>query len=230
MAAKRKTKAGLGLLLHDDEYTTSLDAKIWPIRSCFHPHDDEAKEAKKETCVICFDDDIDPCYMFSVSKCGHRFCVNCVKKHIEVKLLDGTLPNCLEHGCESQLCIDRCRTFLTLKLIWMWEQRIREDTIPSKERVYCPNCSYLMSKTELFSFSGSAFRRCFKCSASFCFYCRVTWHSELSCTDYMKLHPSPQNVDDAKLESLANLKGWRQCHRCQHMVELSSGCIHITCR
>ncbi|CAA7025047.1 unnamed protein product [Microthlaspi erraticum] len=190
MAAMRKSKAGLGLLLHDDYISiTTLDVKA----------------AKNGSCVICLDDDIDPHLMFSIDKCGHWFCLNCVKQHIEVKLLDGKIPDCLQHRCESQLSIDRCCNFLTQKLSLMWAQRIREDSIPSDERVYCPNprCSYMMSKTELLSFSGCAFRRCFKCSASFCIYCKVPWHSKLSCTDYKKLHSILQD-DDAKLQSLAN--------------------------
>ncbi|VVB16683.1 unnamed protein product [Arabis nemorensis] len=188
----------------------------------------------KESCVICFGDDIDSDLMFLVDECGHRFCFNCVKKHIEVKLIDRMIPNCLVHRCESQLSFDRCGKFLTLKLSSMWKQRIKEDSTPLKERVYCPyqSCSYLMSKTELFSLFRYTHRKsCFKCGGSFCVRCKVPWHSRLSCTDYKKLHSRPQNDNyDVKLKSLAKLKGWRQCGKCQHMIERTSGCKHITCR
>lgn len=81
----------------------------------------EAKEAKKETCVICLDEDIGSDVMFAVDKCGHRFCINCVIQHIEVKLLDGTFTSCLQHRCKSHLSIDRCDKILTLKLSLMWK-------------------------------------------------------------------------------------------------------------
>ncbi|CAL9244339.1 unnamed protein product [Arabidopsis halleri] len=165
----------------------------------------KAKAAKKVSCVICFEDtDFD--LLFSVDKCGHRFCFNCVKQHIEVKLLDGKIPNCLHHRCKSQLSIDRCDMLLNPKLRKMWKQRISEDTIPFRERVYCPykRCSYLMTKTELYRpiSSKSGLRRCLKCGNSFCFYCKVPWHSTLSCTDYRKLKLYRQN-EDTELESLA---------------------------
>lgn len=252
MAAKSKKAAvnlGLGLalsdqtddllfktkgLLQEDYYMTSIEAEIIrPTRTFWFRR--LAKATKKETCVICFED-IDSDLMFYVDRCGHRFCFNCVKQHIEVKLLDGTIPNCPQHRCKSQLPIDRCVKLLTPKLLLMWKQRIKEDSTPLTERVYCPypNCSYLMSETEteteLFSFYGSGQRRCLKCGGSFCVYCKVPWHSTLSCTDYKKLHPDPQNEADVKLKSLANLEGWRQCGKCQHMVELSYGCNHISCR
>ncbi|CAA7025046.1 unnamed protein product [Microthlaspi erraticum] len=204
---------------------TSLDVGI-RTRSTWYPRRETKKTAKKESCVICLDDDIDPHLMFSVDKCRHRFCLNCGKRHIKAKLLDGKVPDCLQHRCKSQLRIARCVMLLTRKLRLMWEERITEDSIPLHKRLYCPNprCSYLMSTTELLSSSESTYRRCFICGTSFCIYCKVPWHSKLSCSDYKKLHTNLQD-DDAKLKSLANLKGWRQCGRCQHMVELSSGCI-----
>lgn len=65
--------------------------------------------------------------MFLVGECGHRFCLNCVKQHIQLKLLDGKIPTCLEHWCKSQLCIDTCVKLLNPKLFLMWEQRIKEE-------------------------------------------------------------------------------------------------------
>ncbi|CAA7032108.1 unnamed protein product [Microthlaspi erraticum] len=199
--------------------------------------DAEAKDSKKESCVICTEDNIDSELMFSVDKCGHRFCLNCVERNIAVNLLDGTIPNCLEHRCKSQLSIDRCGMLLTRKLSLMWRQRIKENSTPLDERIYCPDqsCSYLMSKKELGSSvdDESGLRRCFKCFRSFCLRCKVPWHSSLSCKAYKKLHPNPQDdddEDDAKLRSLAKRKGWRQCGKCHYMVERIEGCFFMRCR
>ncbi|CAH2069649.1 unnamed protein product [Thlaspi arvense] len=190
---------------------------------------------KKEHCVICFDD-IDSDLMFYAVSCGHRFCSECVKRHIEVKLVDGEIPNCPQHRCKSLLSIDDCDELLNPKLSLMWMPKIDESSVPLTDRVYCPyqTCSYLMSKTELslslYAEKSSGRRRCFKCGGDFCVHCQVPWHSELSCDEYKKLHPNPQESDDAKLRSLANLNKWRQCPKCQHMVGRSYGCIRITCR
>ncbi|KAG7534904.1 IBR domain [Arabidopsis thaliana x Arabidopsis arenosa] len=198
--------------------------------SMFYQAKEAKEEAKKDTCGICMED-IDPGLMFSACVYyGHRYCLTCVISHIEVKLLDGMKPNCPQPLCKCQLSMARCGEILTEKLSLMWKQRIREDSIPYSQRVYCPyqRCSYLMSKTELSSSSAEyGRRRCFKCGGDFCIHCKVPWHSKLTCTKYKRLHT--QN-DDAELKSLANLREWRQCSNCQHMIERSSGCDHMTCR
>lgn len=173
-------------------------------------------------------EDIDPSLMFSACVYGHRYCLTCVKSHIEVKLLDGMKPNCPQPLCKCQLSMARCSEILNEKLSLMWKQRIREDSIPYSQRVYCPyqRCSYLMSKTELSSSSAEyGRRRCFKCGGDFCIHCKVPWHSKLTCTKYKRLH-----TQNDVLKSLANLREWRQCSNCQHMIERSSGCDHMTCR
>ncbi|XP_010446216.1 PREDICTED: E3 ubiquitin-protein ligase RNF14-like [Camelina sativa] len=176
-------------LLHND-HMASMVRETRP-RGAFYPR--QTKAAKKEFCVICFEDIDSELIMFPADECGHSFCSTCVKKYIEVKLLAGRIPNCLGLRCTSMLSIDRCRNLLTPKLNCMWRQRIIEH---SADRVYCPYQT-----------------KCFKCGGSFCLHCMVPWHSSLSCTDYKKLHPNPLNEEDTKLMSLANLEGWRQCGR-----------------
>ncbi|KAG2274577.1 hypothetical protein Bca52824_057132 [Brassica carinata] len=189
--------------LQDDYMTLMGRRAMYPL--C------KAKSSKeKESCVICFDEDIDSDLMFS--------------------LLDGTIPNCLHHGCTTQLSVDTCgQCPFDSGDVFESKERTKENSVPYNERVYCPykNCSYLMSRTELVLGSACGHRKCLKCGCFFCFYCKAPWHSMLSCTDYKKLHSNTQN---AKLISLANLSGWRQCGKCNHMVERSGGCGHMTCR
>lgn len=188
--------------------------------------------AQKNTCSICFDDDIQ---IFSMVLCGHWFCVECTKRHIETKLLEGRVPRCPHYGCKSNITLRSCAHLLAPKLRTIWLQKIKEESVPVKERVYCPNpsCSTLMSKTELskFSFTKEArsMRCCFDCGEPFCINCKVPWHSNLSCKDYKRLGPNP-TTNDMMLKVLANKKMWRQCEKCQHVIELVEGCFHVTCR
>ncbi|VYS59442.1 unnamed protein product [Arabidopsis thaliana] len=186
-----------------------------------------------KTCSICSGDNIEPEQIFSVALCGHEFCMECVKQHIEVKLLSGGVPRCLHYQCESNITLGSCGNILTSKLKAMWELRIEEESIPVAERVYCPNplCSSLMSVTKLSNSTREdvTMRTCVKCGEPFCINCKLPWHSNLSCNDYKSLGPNP-TADDIKLKALANQKMWRQCENCQNVIELSEGCIHITCR
>ncbi|XP_020883107.1 uncharacterized protein LOC110228960 isoform X2 [Arabidopsis lyrata subsp. lyrata] len=195
----------------------------------------DVKAEQGENCVICFEE-TDAERMFFTNECIHRHCFTCVKQHVKVKLLSGTVPTCLDYGCKFELTLESCSKVLTPKLIEMWKQKMKEDSIPAVERIYCPypNCSTLMSKTERSKSTDegsnqSNVRTCVKCNGLFCIDCKVPSYSDLSCADYKKLHPDPL-VDDLKLKSLANDKMWRQCVKCRHMIELSHGCNHMTCR
>lgn len=183
-----------------------------------------------EICVICLEetkaDD-----MFVNDKCFHRHCVSCVFQFVLVKLRDGNFPTCLDDGCKVELTLESCSEILTPKLIKMWNDKMKEDSIPPAERIYCPyqNCSTLMSKSDFAKSDPSNVGECVKCSGRFCIECEVPMHSELSCAEYKKLHPEPL-VDDLKLKSLAKEREWRQCVKCQHLIEHSIGCNHMTCR
>lgn len=195
------------------------------------PH--QAKATRKTTCKICLDDDINAKQMFCVEKCRHRLCFECMKRHVEVRLLEGSVMRCPYYRCKSKLTFGSCENILTPKLKYMWQQRIIEDLIPVTERIYCPNprCSALMSETELSkSTKESGDRRnCYQCGQFFCINCKVSWHSNLSCDDYKRLHPYPTENDE-KIKTLANQNMWRQCGECQHMIELSEGCVQVKCR
>ncbi|XAR59783.1 Ubiquitin--protein ligase [Bertholletia excelsa] len=191
-----------------------------------------------ETCVICLED-MDTRQIFSVDGCSHRYCFSCMRQHVEVKLLHGMVPKCPYEGCNSELKIESCRTFLTPKLIEIMSQRIREASIPSTDKIYCPypKCSALMSKIEVLDYSVKASvrdvqhgaRKCMKCENIFCINCKVPWHNNLSCLEYKRRNPYPP-PEDLKLKTLADRNLWRQCVKCNHMIELAAGCFHMTCR
>lgn len=131
--------------------------------------------ARKETCSICTDDDISSDKMFSVYICHHRFCSECVKRHIEVRLLEGRTMTCPHDGCQSKLSYVSCVNLLTPKLKEIWRQKLIEDLIPVTKRVYCPDprCSALMSETELSikkstDDKAGVRRFCVRCRKPFC--------------------------------------------------------------
>lgn len=192
----------------------------------------------KETCVICLEDS-NMNHIFSVDDCMHRYCFSCMKQHVEMKLLHGLLPTCPHEGCKSELRLDSCRTFLTSRLIEIMSQRLKEASISVTEKVYCPypKCSALMSKREALEYSKNAIvgaqrsgaRKCVKCTGHFCIDCKVPWHNNMTCFEYKQSNPYPPQ-EEAKLKNLAATNLWRQCVKCNHMIELSAGCYHMTCR
>ncbi|XP_019085142.1 PREDICTED: E3 ubiquitin-protein ligase RNF144B-like [Camelina sativa] len=183
----------------------------------------------KTTCRICFDD-INVDEMFYVHPCRHIFCSECVEGHIEVRLSEGYRMTCPRYLCRSELILGNCVNILTPKLKEMWQQRVIDESIPVTDRVYCPipTCSALMSVSEFDQRTGVR-SCCVKCGEHFCIKCKVPWHNNLSCCEYKRSHPNPTE-NDKKLETLANKKLWRQCSKCQQMIELASGCFFLICR
>ncbi|KAJ0248189.1 RING/U-box superfamily protein [Hirschfeldia incana] len=190
-----------------------------------------SKAAQGETCAVCLED-TNADRMFLTDECNHRHCFSCVKQYVEVKLLRGIVPTCLGIGCKSELTLESCSEILTPRMTEMWKRKMREDSIPAAERIYCPypNCEMLMSKSDLSGRANqSKVQECVICRGHFCIDCKVPSHTDMSCDDYKKLHPDSL-VDDIKLKSLANDNCWRQCVKCRHLIELSQGCNHMTCR
>ncbi|CAJ2654352.1 unnamed protein product [Trifolium pratense] len=201
------------------------------------PAESSSSKSLKETCVICLED-TDHSQFFSVDGCQHRYCFSCMKQHVEVKLLHGMVPICPHEGCKNELLVDSCRKFLTSKLVETMQQRKVEASIPHTEKIYCPypRCSALMSKSEVLNYSKSLMgsehslpKKCVKCHGLFCFGCKVPWHSGMTCYTYKRLNPNPP-ADDVKLKFLASRSLWKQCVKCNHMIELAEGCYHMTCR
>ncbi|KAK3036827.1 hypothetical protein RJ639_031305 [Escallonia herrerae] len=198
----------------------------------------ELSRAKKETCVICLED-TDVGHIFSIDGCMHRYCISCMKQHVEVKLLHGILPKCPHEGCNIELKIESYKNLLTPKLIDIMSQLKKEASIPVTEKIYCPypKCSALMSKSQVLEYSKKEFatldrfgaRKCLNCHGTFCINCKVPWHSGITCLEYKRRNPNP-HAEDAKLKTLAARNLWRQCVKCNHMIELAEGCYHMTCR
>ncbi|KAK8463927.1 hypothetical protein PHAVU_011G072300 [Phaseolus vulgaris] len=202
------------------------------------PREPGSTKSLNETCVICLED-TDVSQIFSVDECQHRYCFSCMKQHVEVKLLHGIVPKCPHEGCKYELLVDSCQKFLTQKLTDTMRQRKLEASIPTADKVYCPypRCSALMTKTEVFEYSKdligesqlSGPKKCLKCHGLFCFNCKVPWHSGMTCYIYKMSNPNPP-AEDLKLKFLASRSLWRQCVKCNHMIELAEGCYHMTCR
>lgn len=184
-----------------------------------------------ETCAICLED-VNTNRMFSIEGCLHRYCFSCMRRHVEVKLLQGMLPRCPHEKCMSELKTDDCKNFLMPELFDILCQHIMETSIPPAKKVYCPyrTCSALLSTT-WYESAGMTTERimCKKCHRPFCMNCKVPWHDDMTCSVYKQQNPYPC-AEDAKLKSLVTRQLWRQCGECKHMVSLSEGCNHIYCR
>ncbi|EXB98574.1 putative E3 ubiquitin-protein ligase rbrA [Morus notabilis] len=227
------------LVTHDHIYKFVFESAREAIVTQISWSEESGKgQTLKETCLICFED-TDVAQMFSIDGCLHRYCFSCMKQHVEAKMHNGQIAKCPHDGCNSEVAIDSCAKFIPPNLVEIMDQRIKESAIPVTEKVYCPEpkCSALMSKNEVLEYTKASFigaeqsgaRKCMKCRKFFCINCKVPWHYTMTCDDYRRLN-AHKHGDEQMLKTLATNKRWRQCAKCNHMVELLEGCYHITCR
>ncbi|KAM0045907.1 putative transcription factor C2H2 family [Helianthus debilis subsp. tardiflorus] len=192
-----------------------------------------------EQCKICFEY-TDSGNIYTVNTCRHRYCFSCIRKHAEARLLQGMLPDCPHEKCESKIGIERCKKLLKPELYNIMRSRVKEASIPLTDKVYCPfpSCSALMSKDEVKEHTPTSsstaagdtgMRKCVECNRHFCINCKVPWHDNITCSDYVNSSKFRSSAE-AKLKSLATKKHWRECIKCKNLVELAMGCYHIYCR
>ncbi|GMH36213.1 hypothetical protein BSKO_04081 [Bryopsis sp. KO-2023] len=180
-------------------------------------------------CKICLEK-VDEDSTYGIKSCSHAFCMACLEQHVKHSVSSRKFPvvcpwpectkNMLDTECINLLdSEDMTRKFLEMKT---------ELSIPEKDRLYCPNprCSTLLIVEEV---NRNFPVDCPGCSNLICVRCKAMWHHGLTCNQYKRLPHEMRVPEDKSLFTLAKRKQWRQCKKCQRMIELSLGCHHITC-
>jgi hypothetical protein len=62
---------------------------------------------------------------------------------------------------------------------------------------------------------------CSVCKTKVCKKCSQTWHKSAEC---------PKDEATQKVLDLKEKEGWQTCYQCKEVIELGSGCHHMTCR
>ncbi|XP_045822235.1 E3 ubiquitin-protein ligase RSL1-like [Trifolium pratense] len=192
-----------------------------------------------KTCGICFDLKIDSeifkltSKIFKRRKCNHLFCIDCIRKYLEIKLND----NVYKVMCPSPNC---CVTFkpkhlqhiLPKHCISRWEYLIFESSISMEQKNYCPyqNCSVLLEKGNDIRGKFVTNSKCPSCHRNFCAQCKVPWHEGMDCQKFQQLKWGDKYDLDIKFLELAKRKKWKRCPNCSMFVNRSRGCNDMLCR
>lgn len=142
--------------------------------------------------------------------CSHRYCDGCVVRLLETSLADENFfpPRC----CHQPLPLEEARCFIDDETWARYTEKQIEHN--DQSRTYCsnPTCSRYILPSDVRGNSGTC-RSCFRRT---CIGCKLVAHTG-QCPD-----------PDEEVLVLAREEGWRRCPNCGHMVELRSGCNHIT--
>jgi hypothetical protein len=145
--------------------------------------------------------------------CSHAYCHDCITYHLHSALkTDITLfpPRC----CREPIPMDDCRAFLPAALVQ--EAETKQAAINEANAIYCSrsSCGALIVTDRIVG--GVA--TCVQCCTQTCIFCKEEQHDGLC----------PEDDDTKSFLTTAEKVKWQRCSRCKNMVELDSGCFHIT--
>ncbi|KAL5633099.1 hypothetical protein ACGC1H_003553 [Rhizoctonia solani] len=151
--------------------------------------------------------------------CGCFYDRQCLTELFDKATVDESLfpPRC----CSQQISFTQVRSILSPQLVQKFETKSEEFKTPN--RVYCHNstCSRFLGPAASTEREKGA-RLCTQCWRSTCSFCKRASHAS----------HVPCETDTAAQQVLAlgRQEGWQSCPSCHHMVELDTGCYHMTCR
>ncbi|EGX43136.1 hypothetical protein AOL_s00215g745 [Orbilia oligospora ATCC 24927] len=168
------------------------------------------KEELSSICNIC--NETYQNYAVFTLKCKHRYCVECLRDHIlhAFGQPGSELPRC----CGEALPLTYAgEVLMESELNQLMDRR---DAQESSKQISCVGC-----KKDLLQGSikdNSAY--CIDCAKFTCIHCAKDLHDGIC----------PEDKDMAMLLETAKNEGWSKCGKCNHLVELTIGCFHMTCR
>ncbi|KAF8976279.1 hypothetical protein BGZ46_008395, partial [Entomortierella lignicola] len=160
-------------------------------------------------CICCYDRK----NVFRLG-CKHLYCAECLANLFKSASKDETLlpVSC----CEQEMPVDLIApTILTPTECTRLNAAIRENK--SVDRVYCSNksCSRFLGPA-----AEAPVLHCKRCHTATCTSCKEGSH-----TGACKEDEQSQLV-----LQIAKENKWQTCPRCHYIIELNTGCYHITCR
>ena len=144
--------------------------------------------------------------------CGHHFCVECIRNVFSLSTRDGSAfpPRC----CRQSIPLRTAYRHLDFDNMILYLRKEMENA--TEDRTYCahPPCSTFIPTVN----NGGTVAVCSDCRQRTCITCKGKNHEGIC----------PVEENTQRLRQLADRQGWRACFRCGNMVELSTGCNHIT--
>jgi hypothetical protein len=145
-------------------------------------------------------------------RCGHEYCQDCLIALFEASMTDESLfpPRC----CRQRFDIGQLRVFLKPDVVTRFREKAVEFT--ASNRVYCSRstCLAFIPPSKI----DGDHARCSSCNQGTCAICNLAWHSD----------DCPQDTALQALLETATENGWQRCTSCRRLVELDTGCNHMT--
>ncbi|KZT09933.1 uncharacterized protein LAESUDRAFT_694447 [Laetiporus sulphureus 93-53] len=198
--------------------TASIVVNAAASRGIFEPIESHVTE--EHACVVCTDPVGDTGIRV---RCGHYYDPECMLELIKAAVRDESLfpPRC----CGVKIPLKSAKPHIDAELSLLLKLKAREVRV--LKRVYCarPSCSRFLGKQIqsrfLHFFAPQYTCRAPGCGTKTCTRCK---------SQAGKGHRCEPDVQEHGVLDLAREKEWARCPGCKHLVELNTGCYHMTCR
>jgi ariadne-1 len=190
------------------------------------PVEEEPEEPYE--CPLCMDEK--PMKVTSRLPCGHRFCDDCWRYHMQLKIKEGEsrTMRCMQYKCNE--AIDESVVAKVIKnpdLKARYDKSIVESFIEdNKNMKWCtstPSCGNCIQTNLPPSIPLDV--RCF-CGHEFCFKCQKPPHLPATCDMMRGWIQKSQDDSETANYIVANTK---ECPKCGKITEKNGGCNHMTC-
>ncbi|KAL1229720.1 E3 ubiquitin-protein ligase RNF19A [Trichinella spiralis] len=165
--------------------------------------------------------------------CNHRACLSCLIEYLQLQILESRV-NLTCYECNEMLHPDDVYSILKDKphLIEKYEEfSVRRVLMSDPDTRWCPapDCSYAVIASGCAACPEIKCER-IGCGASFCYHCKMIWHSNQTCDE---AKASRRSVADSPMQIDVNVKpgDLKACPRCKtYIVKMNDGsCNHMIC-
>ncbi|GJN87212.1 hypothetical protein Rhopal_000157-T1 [Rhodotorula paludigena] len=185
-------------------------------QAVYQPSQRPQLKSPKVECIICTDSCPRQATVRVSCKEKHSYCFRCLTALFIAATKDESL---FPPSCDGTVIpLDLARPHLTSQELKLYKRKSLEFTCPN--RLYCSNarCSAFLGPSQPLK---SAIR-CGECKSWTCVACKAPWHGQFGLCG-----ASP---DDEAAAALQRDFAYKRCPSCHRVVELESGCDHITCQ
>ncbi|GAA5974427.1 hypothetical protein JCM21900_005936 [Sporobolomyces salmonicolor] len=159
---------------------------------------------------------------------GHVSCVDCLGTYLQKKLegLERKAFPILCPQCPYELTDEDAARILGLDNLEAWHYRKLLDSLPP---LFCPNARCSARILPHANADEQPQAQCPSCRQLACAPCKSMWRNGYTCEQYQALPPRERDPEDFAFFELARREKWTRCPGCQSVIELSTGCRHMTC-
>ncbi|KAK9711012.1 hypothetical protein K7432_008096 [Basidiobolus ranarum] len=165
------------------------------------------------TCISCMEEKVD---LYHFPYCHHGYCTHCLSRLFRAATKDDSLlpVRCCNNVIDSNVAHQVLSNNYLQEYLQAWLEFSTED------KLYCPTptCSKFNEIPSRGISDGCI--NCKYCGCKICITCKNYAHVEEDC---------PEDLGTKTVLDLASQQHWQRCTKCRNLVELRSGCYHITC-